>query len=300
MVTKTKRTQESTETGADLTWSVQRRLAFIEGRLFWLGRVSRGDIVERFDVSLSQASGDIARYVALNPEGVDYDRSAKRYVTRDAFAPIFEPPDAQRYLGELRLVEAGLLAPDQTGIGEVPPFDATPLPDRPIDAMTLREVLRAIREQRVLDCAYQSMSRPERTPRSIEPHAIAFDGFRWHTRAFDRETGEFRDFVLGRLSRPRLAGEATQSTANDADWTSFVELVIAPHPGLTPAQSKAVTLDYGMTRGTVRLQVRQALLYYALKRLGLDHPPESRPPNVQQIVLVNRAQVVPLVRGSLT
>ena len=123
MVTKTKRTQESTETGADLTWSVQRRLAFIEGRLFWLGRVSRGDIVERFDVSLSQASGDIARYVALNPEGVDYDRSAKRYVTRDAFAPIFEPPDAQRYLGELRLVEAGLLAPDQTGIGEVPPFE---------------------------------------------------------------------------------------------------------------------------------------------------------------------------------
>ncbi len=284
----------------DLTWSVQRRLAFIEARLFWLGQVSRADIVGRFDVSLSQASADIARYVALNPAGVEYDRSAKRYVTGDRFRPVFAPPSARGLLGELRLVEEGLLPADQTMLGGVPPFDATPVPDRAIDATVLREVLCAIREARALDCFYQSMSRPERTPRTIEPHAVAFDGFRWHTRAFDRETGEFRDFVLGRLSRPKLAGPADSTTAADADWNDFVELVVAPHPGLTPAQAKAVALDYGMTRGNVRLKVRRALLYYALKRLGLDHDPESRPPNVQQIVLVNRAEVMQHVPGAMT
>lgn len=284
----------------DLTWSVQRRLDFIEGRLFWLGRVSRAEIVQRFDVSMSQASADIARYVALNPRGVDYDRSAKRYVTLDGFQPVFGALDARRFLGELRLVEAGLLAADQTVIGAVPPFDATPVPDRPIDAVVLRDVLRAIREGRCLDCSYQSMSRPERSPRKIEPHAIAFDGFRWHARAFDCETGEFRDFVIGRLWRPKPGDPATSRPADDSDWNSFVELVIAPHPGLTPAQSKAVALDYGMTRGTIRLKVRQALLYYALKRLGLDQPPEVRPPNVQQIVLVNRDEVMPLMHGAFT
>jgi predicted DNA-binding transcriptional regulator YafY len=281
----------------DLTWSVQRRLTFVETRLFWLGQVSRGDIVERFDVSLSQASADIARYVSLNPEGVDYDRSAKRYVTRDGFRPVFAAPSAQGLLGELRLVEEGLLPADQTVTGSVPPFDATPVPERAIDATVLREVLRAIRQGRALDCFYQSMSRPQRTPRTIEPHAIAYDGFRWHTRAFDRDSGEFRDFVLGRLSRPKLAGPAGSTMAADTDWNSVVELNIAPHPGLTPAQAKAVALDYGMTRGSVRLKVRRALLYYALKRLGLDHAPETRPPNVQQIVLINRDAVQPLVQG---
>lgn len=30
------------------------------------------------------------------------------------------------------------------------------------------------------------------------------NGFRWHARSFDRESSEFRDFVLGRLARRRL------------------------------------------------------------------------------------------------
>jgi hypothetical protein len=37
--------------------------------------------------------------------------------------------------------------------------------------------------------------------------------------------------------------------------------------------------------------VRRALLFYALRRLGLDVPPETRPPNEQQIVLVNRDEI---------
>jgi hypothetical protein len=34
--------------------------------------------------------------------------------------------------------------------------------------------------------------------------------------------------------------------------------------------------------------VRKALLYYALKRLGLDTDPAARRPQDQQIVLLNR------------
>ena len=52
----------------------------------------------------------------------------------------------------------------------------------------------------------------------IEPHALAHDGFRWHARAFDRETGEFRDFVLGRLSKPGSAAEPRSRAADDAAW----------------------------------------------------------------------------------
>jgi len=277
--------------GPALRWSVEQRLAFIEERLFWLGEVNRTDLVRRFGVSMSQASGDIARYLAREPPGLTYDKSAKRYVTGESFRPVLGAPDASRFLGELRLVELGILAAEDTMPGVLPPFAAAPVPERAIDAFVLRVVLRAIRERRALDVLYQSMSRPSPARRVIEPHALAYDGFRWHARAFDRDTEEFRDFVLGRLSKPRLDNAAAATPQQDTEWHSFVALVIAPHPDLTPAQSRAIAIDYGIRGGSTSIKVRRALLFYALRRLGLDVPPDTRPAHEQHIVLVNRGEV---------
>jgi hypothetical protein len=270
---------------------VERRLAFIEERLFWLGEVNRTDLVNRFGVSMSQASVDIARYLALEPPEVVYDKSAKRYVAGERFKPVLAKPNASRFLGELRLVDVGVLVVDETMLGAATPFDATPLPERPVDPFVLRPVLRAIRTRHALEVAYQSMSRPEPMRRIIEPHALGYDGFRWHTRAFDQQTGEFRDFVLGRVTKPKLAGAAGSNPTDDTDWQSFVDLVIAPHPKLTPAQSRAIANDYGIRDGSTTIRVRRALLFYALKRLGLDVSADVRLPTEQHIVLINRDQI---------
>jgi WYL domain len=295
MVKETKRTpgSESRASKVDpgFRWSVERRLAFIEERLFWLGETNRADLVRQFGVSLGQASADIARYLALSPRGVAYDKSAKRYVAGDDFKPALAAPDANRLLGELQLVDRGILPAADTLLGGTPPFDATPVPERKIDAVVLRAVLRAIRTGTAIDVLYQSMSRAEPLRRTIEPHALAYDGFRWHARAFDRESAGFRDFVLGRIAKPKPAGQAGSKPESDADWQTFIELVIAPHPRLTSAQARAIAIDYGIRGGSTVLKVRRALLFYALKRLGLDVAPETRPPNEQQIVLVNREDV---------
>jgi hypothetical protein len=37
--------------------------------------------------------------------------------------------------------------------------------------------------------------------------------------------------------------------------------------------------------------VRRALLFYTLKRLGLDVPENTRPPHEQHIVLLNRKEI---------
>jgi hypothetical protein len=291
MVNKTRRTAESRAPAAGsspLRWSTERRLAFIEERLFWLGEVNRTDLVARFGVSMSQASVDIARYLALDPPDISYDKSAKRYVAGERFKPVLAKPDASRFLGELRLVDFGILSVEETMFGAVPAFDATPVPERPVDPFVLRAVLRAIRGKRALEVSYQSMSRTEPMRRTIEPHALGHDGFRWHTRAFDHESSEFRDFVLGRLTKPKLADDAHSSSADDVDWQSFVDLVIAPHPKLTPAQSRAIANDYGIRDGSSTIRVRRALLFYALKRLGLDVSADVRPPSEQHIILVNR------------
>jgi hypothetical protein len=67
-----------------------------------------------------------------------------------------------------------------------------------------------------------------------------------------------------------------------------VELKIAPHPRLTPAQAKAIAVDYGISKGKAIIRVRRALLFHALRRLGLDVGPDIRPPQEQHILLVNR------------
>ncbi len=299
MVVKTRLTKKSSSDlarpplseGSPLRWSVEQRLAFVEERLFWLGEVNRTDLVRRFGVSMSQASGDIGRYLALEPPGVSYDKSAKRYVAGESFRPVLAAPSARRFLGELRLVDLGLLAVEDTMLGVLPPFDATPVPERAIDAVLLRTLLRAIREHCALTVHYQSMSRPSPMRRVIEPHALAHDGFRWHARAYDRESGEFRDFVLGRLSKPKMTAPAGSAPKDDIAWHSFIALVIAPHPGLTPAQKRAIAVDYGIRGASTSLQVRRALLFYALKRLGLDVAPGARPPHEQHIVLLNRAEI---------
>lgn len=277
--------------GPPLRWSVEQRMAFVEERLFWQGAVNRNDLVRRFGVSMSQASADIARYLARKPTGVTYDKSAKRYIAGDDFRPALAEPDARRFLGELRLVDLGILAAESTMPGTVPPFDATPVPERAIDPFVLRAILKAIRDHLALDVAYQSMSRPDATRRIIEPHALAHDGFRWHARAFDRETGTFRDFVLGRLTKPKRTGNARSVPQDDIDWRTFVRLVIAPHPRLTQAQSRAIAVDYGIRGSSTAIRVRRALLFYALKRLGLDVADDARPPSAQHIVLLNRDEI---------
>jgi hypothetical protein len=279
------------EEDSPLRWSVERRLAFIEERLYWLGEVNRLDLVRRFGVSMSQASADIARYLALSPR-VAYDKRAKRYVAEESFSCVLAAPDAKRLLGEFRLVDVGALAAADTMLGFVPPFSAAALPERAVDPSVLRLVLKAMRERRALDVLYQSMSRPAPVRRAIAPHALAYDGFRWHARAFDGERRAFRDFVLGRLSKPKLAGPSEADPAGDAHWHSFVTLKIAPHPKLMPAQGRAIALDYGIRGAFATLSVRRALLFYALKRLGLDTPADARKPEEQHIVLVNRAEVM--------
>ena len=54
-------------TAAALKWGVERRLEFIEFRLFWEGSINRADLVEFFGVSVPQASKDLALYQERAP-----------------------------------------------------------------------------------------------------------------------------------------------------------------------------------------------------------------------------------------
>ena len=61
-----------------LNWGVERRLEFIEFKLFWEGHVNRGDLIDKFGISVNQASTDLNRYLGISPDNMGYDKSAKR------------------------------------------------------------------------------------------------------------------------------------------------------------------------------------------------------------------------------
>lgn len=270
-----------------LRWSVEQKLQFIEFRLFWEGHVNRADLMDTFGVSLNQASGDLNRYIALAPDNMVYDKSGKTYVRSPAFSPHFLKPDATQYLAQVRSVAEGIVAPEDAWIGNLPAFDATPAPARGIDPAVLRSIVIAIRRREAVEVRYQSMSSPDPEWRWIAPHALAFDGFRWHARSFCEKSGEYRDFVISRIIETRQSRSTQMQTAADADWDEIVQLEIGPHPALSQNQKRVIELDYGMQNGRVVIPVRRALLYYALKRLGLDTDPAARKPQDQQIILLN-------------
>jgi len=271
-------------------WGQDRRLEFIDWRLRWEGRINRSDLTGFFGISVPQASLDIARYLDLAPLNAVYDRSNRVYLAGNKFAPFFEATNSERFLNELLARSTGVLQHELGYSCWTPPTDLPPNPARSVPAPVLLALLRAIREAVRVDVLYQSMSSTEPVNRQVSPHALGFDGFRWHVRAYCHRRDAFLDFVIARMLEVSVANEPAQDAAGDDAWHRQVEVVLGPNPALPEAARQVTELDYGMTNGSVVIRSRQALLFYTLKRLGLL-PGQEAPPEVQQIVLINRDAV---------
>jgi hypothetical protein len=271
-------------------WSQERRLEFIEYRLRWVGRLNRSDLIEFFGISVPQASLDIACYSELAPNNIRYDSSERTYLCSTPFAPLFRTENPQRYLNDLLVSASDISSETSTFLGWVPPVGITPIPTRVISAETLGKLLFAIRNRETVYVEYQSLTSEKPQARTLSPHAMGFDGYRWHIRAFCDMRNAFRDFVIARILSIRPGTASSVSPSDDRAWNTPVTLIIAPHPGLPPAQRKVVELDYCMVGGEARLECRQALLFYLLKHLGFEGR-QAVTPQAQQIILKNEDAV---------
>lgn len=264
-------------------WSVAQRLAFAADRLFWEGSLQREDLIARFGLSPAQATADLARLRDRLGSGIAYDISRRAYVPGDALSDA--PTDAAGLLAELRLMAEGIIDRSAGILSEPPAVELVAVLARAVDREVLRRVIWAIRDRNMIEATYVSFQRPEVTRRRLSPHALVFDGFRWHARCHDAGDGCFKDFLLSRLSEPRLCGEAAVTAEEDVAWQSWRVLTIVPHPDLGEHQKRVVMLDYGMVDGKLDLVVRQAVTFYAKRRLGLVESHEKRPAQEQHVVL---------------
>ena len=274
-------------------WGVEKRLEFIDFRLYWEGRLNRGDLCGYFGVSIPQASGDIAQYLKLAPGNMVYTRKEKYYFPSDTFKPALIKPNADLYLSQLHSLSGGLIEKENTFIRYIPEYTVLGSFKQSVKPETLKVILAAMKNNKAIEINYQSLSRPEPIWRWISPHGLASDQFRWHMRAFCHNRFEFRDFVLTRILDVRGENPSYTNPEDDKLWHTQVTVKIGPHPDLPDAQKKIIELDYGMTDGIAEIQVRASLLFYFMQQHGfMEDEQVNRPPHIQQVVLLNRDDVM--------
>ena len=254
-----------------LSHAQRERLAYVDFRLYFFGEIGRPDLIERFGVAPAGATRDIALYREIAPQNITFDGSNKIYRIGQAFAPLFEHA-SQRVLSALALgFGDGVNSATQPLLPcESPAALSNPRMD------VLAPVCRAIHAKRPVAIRYHSMSSGE-SERVIVPFALVDTGLRWHVRAFDRKSGEFRDFVVTRIEAPTLLDEEPQANErpdNDIQWTRIVELDFVPHPRLE--RPEIIKMDYGMADGSIRMRVRAAVAGYMLLRWSVDCSPDHR------------------------
>lgn len=275
----------------DLKWEQRQRLTLLEATVFWSGSVSTNALIDNFGISRVQASKDLTLYQTLCPGNIRYDKFLKRYVAEDAFKPAFMAGTAQEFLQVLKV------QCDRTGItvltliNNLPTVEIVELVFRKINQAVLQTVNQAIVTGKEIHVCYQSMTRPVPAELRLSPHALVFDGLRWHMRAFSRTHNEFRDFVIARVLSAEFIGVTDINSSNDLAWHQFVTVRIGPHPGLSDSQKAAIEFDYAMENGVLEHRVRAAVVSYFLKAMRIGPDDKEREAVVQQIILLNRNEL---------
>ena len=243
---------------ADLRWSQEARLRAVDAILFWEGRLNRRDLMRRFGISVPQATNDLRRYLEMVPGNLRYDGRQKTYLAEPGFQPLFGPPEAEAWLRE-----------SQSAAGAVLPVEVTPMPPRRLDPWLLRRVVAARRAGMALRVLYQPMDQPHPSWRWIVPGALASDGLRWHLRAYNYDAGRFEDLLFPRFLE--TDGERpADPVPTDESWERRVRVQLRPASRLSPSQRAVIAADYGMENEAVLVEVRVALLFLFLQRLGVD------------------------------
>lgn len=250
-----------------MKWSKKQRLEFIEKRLFWENKITRKEVMDYFDTSIAQTTNDFNAYKDYAPENIDYDPSLKCYVQTKKFSPKFFKPSGEGYLKDLYLSHETNLT--HSIYGEVPLFEIIPNIERAVSVDVLKEIIFAINNNMVITIEYQSMNNPIKHERRISPHALVFDGTRWHTRAYCFNHNCYKDFSLGRILNVKLTTKCDLNHRDDLQWFTLVNLKLVPNTNLTHDQKKLIELEFSMDNGVKEIGIRAAFLHYYIAKYRL-------------------------------
>lgn len=254
----------------DENWAARERLRCVEFILWWRGWIGRQDLMEAFGISPAQASGDLQRYATVNPGAMIYHTSRKRYESTEAMACFLHEPSFEEavrmFLGGGQF--SGRVAPRKVSDSRLSVID---LPIRRLEVGIARRVLIALLERRSLKVRYHSLSSGSDALRELSPKGLAWDGSRWHVRAWCGTRQEWRDFVLGRMSEAAWPGNNFEDLPEDEDWDNYETVTMRINPQLSAAQREALRMDYYLTGDTLEIRVRRSMKSYLTAAMFIDY-----------------------------
>lgn len=252
-----------------MKWIKKQRLEFIENRLYWQQELSRSDLIKYFDISVAQATKDLKEYNEVIAKGnMKYDHSLKTYLPSDTFKPMITNISSEKYLRQLQIDK--MLGEDIFLFGDFTQYSNVETLRRPIDHEILRAIVTSINKVKAIEIEYQSMTKTKKHWRYISPKSLAYNGFRWHCRAYCHDDNRFKDFVLGRILKIRNSKECNVNFADDFEWHNNVIFKIGIKDNLTTAQKKCIEHDYGMKEGIIEVKVKAAFVNYFKSNCNFD------------------------------
>lgn len=261
-------------------YKVMRRMAL------WEGRLSRGRLMDLLGLSGIRVSQLLREVREETPDWFEWDSKSKSYFVTSA---AYKRAQAELKAGTSDLSLAAYLAEADIHGDLTPgagPVTVAPWGFSQVNPHVFSRIRLSIEQSTQLKLEYRSMRTPEPHSRTVEPHSLVQAGRRWHMRGYCLDTGDFRDYVLGRIAKlSMLDKKAESSIEEDTKWTSAVKVRIQAHPKLTPGQQDLVRSEYFDGKAVRVHSCRLALLPYLVQelRLALDVTKEL-PPEFQLAV----------------
>jgi hypothetical protein len=253
----------------------RQRLQYIESVAYWEGKVDRPRVSRVFEMSDNHITKDFTIYRNAFPDNLVYDVSGRYYRPSRDFEPQIASGSPEEYLALLRAFH-------ETKVTGLPPVGSgiiatgLPIPSGQVDPKVLREMTRALSQEKGLRIQYQSFTTEEPTIREIWPHALVFAGLRWHIRAYDGLRKSFVDLVLLRvLQAEPIQASSPVNSKDDDQWHDTEHIQICPVDTLSKTQKSVIAAEYGMSKSSRgkwswEYDVRKCLVAYLLVQLRLD------------------------------
>lgn len=242
--------------------SIEERYKFIDFLLLFKGKLSRSELVKRFNIGEATASRTIASFLDKFPEGVEYLGPRNGYKALHSYEPKFlhNPIYGLEYVAYGQLTQVlgihSFGTPEYNLVSE-------------LDFTVTSTICRGVVNGTDISIEYTSNSSGNKI-RQFLAHAIFEAGGFWYFRGFDYLTNEYRTFKFSRVKSAKLlSANKKYSRERDDEWNRKRAVELIPHPKnpLPDAQ----LADLGIKDREIRtLTISEAMLGFVLTNLRVD------------------------------
>lgn len=254
--------------------SVNARLAYVDFKLQFMGRISRADLKSAFGIAEASASRVLTEYSRLRPNNKTQKTNT---IKRRSFEPLASF-DSELALG---MLANGFNSNKIFGVTELSYEKIGKIPNQ-LNTSEVAMITRAIAGNYAISCKYLSENSTNHERRTLVPLAIMYDGTSWMFRAYDRsepKANKFKNFHFARIRNVDEEHEIKESRQHyhealmqDKLWNLRLPLILKLHPSLSEKNKSKVITDFGMASDKEELIVteRAAFRWIVEKKWYID------------------------------